>query len=62
MDRRIERRYFFSEREIREILVAHLKAKDVPAPDYVGDTPTCKWENDPLGVYVTWTDESQIEL
>lgn len=62
MNRKLDRSYYFNAREVAEIVIAHLRAKDIPAPGYVGDTPTCKWVIDDQGIRVTWTDEDQVEL
>lgn len=62
MERKVVRTYAFPDRDVREILVAYLKSKDMPAPSYVGDTPTCKWTKDPEGVRVEWTEEGELSL
>lgn len=46
----------FTSREVAEILICHLKAKDIPAPAYVGNTDTGTWEiNDDGSVRVEWS-------
>lgn len=62
MVRKIERSYAFSDREIREALLAWLKVKDIPAPQYIGDTPNCKWIKEDAGLRVEWTEEGEIEM
>jgi len=61
MVRRIDRSYTFTEREVAEALIAWLKSKDMPAPQYVADTPCTKWRRlDGGGLSVEWTDESEM--
>ena len=62
MVRKIERSYAFSDREIREALLGWLRAKNIPSPTYVGDTPDCKWIKEEGGLRVEWTEEDEIEL
>ena len=62
MMRKLVRTYSFSDREIREALIQALNRKDRPAPQYVGDTPTCKWIKEEAGLTVEWTDEDEIDL
>lgn len=63
MTRTIERTYTFSQREVREAILAALKAKDIPCPQYVGNTDTCTWRDLEDGsVVVAWTDTGEIEL
>jgi hypothetical protein len=62
MNRRIVRSYYWTTHEVAVALVAQLKLKDVPAPEYVGDTKTTKWIIDSSGVRVEWTDEGEVEL
>jgi hypothetical protein len=62
MVRKIERTYSLSDREVNEAILAWLKAKDMPVPGYVGDTPTCKWIKEPSGIRIEWTDEGNVEL
>ena len=60
MERRIDRSYAFSDREIREALVAWLKSKDLQAPQYVGDTPDTKWIKEPAGIRVEWSEKDEL--
>lgn len=63
MIRKIARNYFFSDNEINNILVATLKAKDIPAPEYVGNASTTRWTKEPNGIRVEWTDhDNDIEI
>jgi hypothetical protein len=62
MMRKLVGTYSFSDREIREALIKSLKANDRPAPQYVGDTPTCKWTKEVAGLTVEWTDEDEMDL
>lgn len=59
----LHRTYSFTSREVAEILISHLKAKDIPAPAYVGNTDTCTWEiNDDGSVRVEWSENDDIDL
>jgi hypothetical protein len=49
-----------STREIREAILAWLKARDMPSPGYVGDTDTVRWTDEPAGVRVEWTEQDEI--
>jgi len=60
MERCIVRSYSIPTREIREAIVAYLKAKNMPAPAYVADTPNCKWTDLPAGVKVEWTEQDEM--
>ncbi len=60
MERRIVRSYSFTDRDVREALIAWLKAKDMPAPIYVGDADTTKWKTEPAGISVEWTEQDEI--
>lgn len=63
MKRSIVRTYVFSEREVHEALIAMLKAKDVPAPGYVADTPNCKWTWRRNSIIeCVWTDSDEVQL
>lgn len=62
MNRKIARSYFFSDNEINNILVAHLKTKDIPAPEYVGNAGTTQWTKEKNGVRVEWTDSDDVEI
>lgn len=60
MERLIQRTYSFNDREIREALIAWLKSKDMPAPNYVGDTPDCKWVKETAGLRVEWFEQDEL--
>lgn len=60
MERRIDRQYAFSDREIRVALIAWMKSKDMPAPSYVGDTPDTKWLKEPAGLRVAWSEVDEV--
>lgn len=62
MNRKLVRDYFFSDREVCEALIAALKVKDIPAPQYVGDTPDTTWTKESNGIRVQWTDEGDVDL
>lgn len=62
MNRRLDRRYRFTASEVNEIIIAHLRSKDIPAPQYVATNPHCIWVMDTDGVEVSWTDEDSVDL
>jgi hypothetical protein len=62
MIRKIERTYVWSHREVAEALIQQLRAKDIPAPQYVADTNNTKWEFGASGVTVEWADEDTPDL
>lgn len=63
MTRTIDRKYVFTQSEVREALIAMMKAKGVQAPEYIGDTKTCFWENHPDGaVAVKWSVEDDLTI
>ncbi len=51
--RKIDRTYTFSERDVREALIAAMKKKDLQAPQYVGNTPSTTWTTASDGSSVT---------
>lgn len=57
MVRTVQRRYEIEGREVHEAIVAWLKSKNAPAPEYVGCTPTCSWEWGDDSITVSWTEE-----
>lgn len=61
MKRKIERSYSLDQREIREAILAWIKAKDLPSPSYVGNTPTCTWYDEDGGVRIEWMEEGEVE-
>jgi len=60
MQRKIVRNYFFSDNEINNALLAMLKVRDMPAPDYAGNAGTTRWTKEPNGVRVEWVDEEDV--
>lgn len=61
IERSVVRSYSLPIREVREAVIAYLKAKDMPTPKYVGDTPDCKWTNTlDGGVAVEWTEKDEM--
>ena len=61
IERNIARSYSLPIREVREAICTYLKAKDLPVPMYVGDTPDCKWSATPDGgVKVEWTEKDEL--
>ncbi len=60
MQKKVTRSYELHDRDIREAIIAWLRAKDLPAPIYVGDTPDCKWIKRVEGIGVEWTEEAEI--
>lgn len=63
MNRKIIRTYTWSKNEVAEALVAQLKARDVPAPTYVGNAGTTKWTPMADGsITVEWTDQDTTDL
>lgn len=63
MNRRISRTYTWTKNEVAEALVAQLRAKDIPAPQYVGNAGTTKWTPSPDGsMTVEWTDEDTADV
>lgn len=62
MNRKIVRTYFFTNNEVHEAIVAMLKAKDMPIPQYVGNAGTTKWTDEPKGVRVEWIDEDDVTV
>lgn len=63
MNRKLVRSYSFDEREVHEALIGALRAKDIPAPQYVADTPTTKWSRQSDGrILVEWTDDDDVQL
>jgi hypothetical protein len=62
MKRSITRSYIFSEGDVREALLAWLRAKDLPTPKYIGNTPDTDWAvYDDGGIRVEWTEEDEVE-
>lgn len=63
MNRRISRTYTWTKNEVAEALCAQLRAKDIPAPQYVGNAGTTKWTSMANGsMTVEWTDEDRAEV
>jgi hypothetical protein len=63
MNRCIKRSYAFTRQEVREVLVWWMKAKDLQAPQYIGDTDTTCWSmTDDGGVLVEWSADDQVDL
>lgn len=64
MHRKIDRSYTLHRTEVREAILAWLKAKDLQRPDYIGDTPTCRWIDLPAdgGVRIEWTEEGSVDV
>jgi hypothetical protein len=63
MNRKIIRTYTWSKNEVAEALIAQLKARDVPSPQYVGNAGTTKWTPMADGsMSVEWTDEDKTDL
>jgi len=63
MTRTIDRSYIFDRREVREALLAALKAKGLPCPGYIGDTDTCTWRETMDGcTEVRWTEVDKVEM
>ncbi|WP_398480911.1 hypothetical protein [Tardiphaga sp.] len=62
MNRKIVRTYKFSDREVNEALIAMLKARDIQAPQYVGETPCTTWIKEPDGIRVEWSDETDLDI
>jgi hypothetical protein len=62
MVRKISRVYELSDREVNEAILAHLRIKDMPVPQYVGDTPTVKWIKQPNGIRIEWTEEGELDV
>lgn len=62
MNRRVVRSYFFTDNEVNSALIDMLKAKDIPAPDYVGNAGTTKWTKEPNGIRVEWIAEDKVEV
>jgi len=63
MTRTIEREYTFSQREVREAILLMLKKHDIQAPEYIGDTDTCLWIDEPNGgVTVKWHVKDDVDL
>lgn len=60
MNRCIQRRYEFTNREVREILIGWMKQNDLPCPAYIGDAETTKWTVAPDGIIVEWSDADQV--
>lgn len=61
MTKTIVRTIRFNERDVREAVIAYLKTKDQPAPQYVGNTPDCEWEHFVGGsLVVKWTEKQEI--
>ena len=61
IERSIIRTYSLPIREVHEAVIVYLKAKDMPAPSYVADTPDTKWSATPDGgVKVEWTETNEI--
>jgi hypothetical protein len=60
MTRKIERTYTLTERDVREAILAWLKSKDLPAPDYVGNTDTVEWATDNGNTVLRWFEQDEI--
>lgn len=61
MKRRIHRSYFFADSEVNEAIVAYLRAKDLPCPEYVGNAGTTKWSKSDKGLTVEWVEEGEVD-
>lgn len=59
MERKIDRSYAFSEREIREALLAWLKAKDLPAPAGAYENQVT-WTQEPRGLRLAWSEQDEM--
>lgn len=62
MMRTIVRTYTWDPREVAEALIAQLRAKDIPPPDFVADTNDTKWTMGSDGVTVEWTDAGKVDV
>ena len=60
MQRKIVRSYSMHDRDVHEAIIAWLKSRDMPAPQYVADTPCTKWIKEPAGLTIEWTVEDEI--
>lgn len=57
----IDRTYTFAQQDVREILIGWLKSKDLPAPEYIGDTLTTAWSASlDGGITVKWAQEGDV--
>lgn len=58
MKRKVVRRYEIDGQDVREAILMWLRSKDTPVPQYIGDTPTCKYTHAVDGaVVIDWTEE-----
>jgi hypothetical protein len=63
MIRKIARTYTWTNKEVAEALIAQLRAKDIPTPQYVGNAGTTKWTPMADGsMTVEWTDEDTADV
>lgn len=62
MKRTINRVYAFTDREVNEVLIEHLKSRELPAPQYIGSTDSTKWFKEADGIRVEWTEEDRPEI
>ena len=63
MMRKISRSYTWSRQEVAEALCQQLRARDIPAPTYVGNAGTTKWTPMADGsMMVEWTEEDKAEV
>jgi len=61
MVRVIERTYTLTPRDVNEAIVAWLKAKNLPEPEYVGSAGTTKWTRlDDGSVKVEWIEKDEL--
>lgn len=63
MNRKIFRTYTWTKNEVAEALIAQLRVRDIPTPQYVGNAGTTKWTPMADGsMTVEWTDEDTTEV
>lgn len=61
IERNVVRTYSIPIREVREAVIQYLKAKNMPTPIYVGDTPDTKWSSTlDGGLQVQWTEKDEM--
>lgn len=61
IERNVVRTYALPIREVREAIIAYLKAKNMPTPSYVGDTSDTKWSaTQDGGIRVEWTEKDEM--
>jgi hypothetical protein len=62
VNRKIVRKYDIDGQDVREAILMWLRSKDMQVPQYIGNTPSCKYTHTDNGaVTIEWTEEGPVE-